>query len=195
MKLCVLFPGIGYTTEMPLMYYSGKTVLKLGYELIRLNYHDLPSDIRGNEEAKKKAFEIAVEQVMDQLKDVEWAKYDEVLFIGKSIGTVVAAFCGEKLGLNARYESGSDSGSGTVKYVYLTPLEETFLYTRSASGIAFHGNSDPWAETDKIVEKCAEYDIPLYIYEGANHSIETGDIIRDINSAKDVIEKIKNYIS
>ena len=33
-------------------------------------------------------------------KDVEWDKYEEVLFIGKSIGTAIAAKCGQELGLN-----------------------------------------------------------------------------------------------
>ena len=56
MKICVLFPGIGYTTELPLMYYSGKMALEMGYDLVKLSYHDLPSGIKGNSEKKKEAF-------------------------------------------------------------------------------------------------------------------------------------------
>jgi phosphoglycolate phosphatase len=82
-----------------------------------------------------------------------------------------------------------------MKYVYQTPLEETFIYMEKASGIAFHGSSDPWAETDIITEKCAEYGIPLYIYENANHSLETGDIIKDVESARDVMKIIYDYIT
>ncbi len=135
----------------------------------------------------KLAFDIACEQSLEQLKDVDWSGYTEVLFIGKSIGTVIAACCGQKLGLN-------DSAGIKMKYVYLTPLEETFLFMERASGIAFHGSSDPWAETDIITGKCAEYDIPLYIYEDANHSLETGDIIKDVESARDVMKKMHEYI-
>ena len=193
MKICVLFPGIGYTTEMPLMYYPGKMTMGLGYELIRLKYHDLPNGVKGNKEKMKLAFDIACEQSLEQLKDVDWSRYTEVLFIGKSIGTVIAACCGQKLGLNAA-EDGASSVGTKMKYVYLTPLEETFLFTERASGIAFHGSSDPWAETDIITGKCAEYDIPLYIYEDANHSLETGDIIKDVESARDVMKKIHEYI-
>ena len=152
MKICVLFPGIGYTTEMPLMYYPGKMTMGLGYELIRLKYHDLPSGVKGNKEKMKLAFDIACEQSLEQLKDVDWSRYTEVLFIGKSIGTVIAACCGRKLGLNAA-EDGASSVGTKMKYVYLTPLEETFLFTERASGIAFHGSSDPWAETDIITGK------------------------------------------
>ena len=182
MKICVLFPGIGYTTEMPLMYYSGKMTMGLGYELVRLKYHDLPSGVKGNKEKMKEAFDIAFKQSLEQLRDVDWSSYEEVLFIGKSIGTAIAACCGQKLGIN-------------IKYVFLTPLEETFLFTEKAAGIAFHGNSDPWAETDTIIRKCEEYDIPLYIYENANHSLETGNILKDIESAHDVMQKVYSYIT
>ena len=194
MKICVLFPGIGYTTEMPLMYYPGKMTLGLGYELVRLKYHDLPSGVKGNKEKMKMAFDIAFEQSMEQLKDVEWNKYEEILFIGKSIGTAIAAKCGQELGLNEVLDE-SITLNRVIKYVYLTPLEETYLFTKSASGIAFHGNSDPWAETEVITKKSAEKDIPLFIYENANHSLETGDILIDIESARDVMDKIFNFIN
>ena len=194
MKICVLFPGIGYTTEMPLMYYPGKMTLGLGYELVRLKYHDLPSGVKENKEKMKMAFDIAFEQSMEQLKDVEWNKYEEILFIGKSIGTAVAAKCGQELGLNEVLDE-SITLNRVIKYVYLTPLEETYLFTKSASGIAFHGNSDPWAETEVITKKSAEKDIPLFIYENANHSLETGDILIDIESARDVMDKILNFIN
>lgn len=194
MKICVLFPGIGYTTEMPLMYYPGKMTLGLGYELVRLKYHDLPSGVKGNKEKMKMAFDIAFEQSMEQLKDVEWNKYEEILFIGKSIGTAIAAKCGQELGLNEVLDE-SITLNRVIKYVYLTPLEETYLFTKAASGIAFHGNSDPWAETEVITKKSAEKDIPLFIYENANHSLETGDILIDIESARDVMDKILNFIN
>lgn len=181
MKICVLFPGLGYTTELPLLYYSGKMTLKLGYELVRLNYHDLPGNVKGNREKMLETFNIASAQVADQLKDIDWYKYDEILFIGKSIGTAVAANYGKVMGLK-------------VSYVFLTPLVETFLYTTPSTGIAFHGNADPWAETDKLIKVCNENDTPVHIYEGANHSLETGNIVRDIEIASDVMKKIQDYI-
>ena len=123
MKICVLFPGIGYTTEMPLMYYPGKMTLGLGYEHVRLKYKDLPSGIKGNKELIQKAFDMAYEQSMQQLKDINWSEYSEVLFIGKSIGTAIAAKCGQTLSLNENFK-------GVMKYVFMTPLEETFYYVK-----------------------------------------------------------------
>ena len=181
MKICVLFPGIGYTNDRPLLYYAGKMMVSHGHELIRLDYHDLPGKVKGDRERMLEAFNIATEQIADRLKEVDWDKYDEILFTGKSIGTAVAANYGKVKGLK-------------VPYVFLTPLVETFLYTTPATGIAFHGNSDPWAETKTLIRVCDENSTPVTVYEGANHSLETGNVLRDIEIASDVMNKIREYV-
>ena len=45
MKICVLFPGIGYTNDRPLLYYSGKLASSLGYTVIRSDYTGFPKDV------------------------------------------------------------------------------------------------------------------------------------------------------
>ena len=37
-KLAVLFPGIGYHCDKPLLYYSKKYLKVYGYEIIEVNY-------------------------------------------------------------------------------------------------------------------------------------------------------------
>ena len=46
------------------------------------------------------------------------------------------------------------------------------------NGIVFHGTKDPWIDTSLVKEKCAEKRLPLVIIENANHSLETGDVLR-----------------
>ena len=177
-KLCILFPGVGYNTDRPLLYYSGKRMRQKGYEISCVSYHDLPEKIGSDSEKMKLAFEIALSQAVEQLKAIDLGQYSQILLIGKSIGTAVAAAAGEKLLLK------------NASYIYLTPLEITFRYAKESSGIAFHGTSDPWVETGIVKEGCERLSIPLHIYEGANHSLETGDILRDIDILKDCIEKL-----
>ena len=75
-------------------------------------------------------------------------------------------------------------------------LVSEYAYVGFVSGdaVAFHGTADPWAETDAIVEACRERGIPLYQTEGANHSLETGDVRRDVDILKDTIQKIEAFI-
>ena len=49
-KLAVFFPGVGYTNDKPLLYYSRKLAEERGYEVICTEYHDLPGKIKGNKE-------------------------------------------------------------------------------------------------------------------------------------------------
>ncbi|MCQ2469790.1 MAG: hypothetical protein MJ100_08275 [Ruminococcus sp.] len=41
MKLCVLFPGMGYHADKPLLYYSAKLALSRGYDVIPLNFRQV----------------------------------------------------------------------------------------------------------------------------------------------------------
>ena len=67
-------------------------------------------------------------------------------------------------------------------------LAETFLFP-AGEAIAFHGTGDPWAETEVIKMACAERDIPLYITENANHSLETGHLETDLRILSETMEK------
>ena len=59
MKLAVLFPGIGYTCDKPLLYYAEKLALAYGYEVKRVVYGNFPSGVKGDREKMKAAFESA----------------------------------------------------------------------------------------------------------------------------------------
>jgi hypothetical protein len=34
----------------------------------------------------------------------------------------------------------------------------------------------------------------MHVYEGANHSLETGDTLADLDTIKDVMEKTKRFL-
>ena len=61
-KLAVFFPGIGYTNDKPLLYYSRKLAEERGYEVICTEYHDLPEKIKGNKEKMMQAGKTAFDQ-------------------------------------------------------------------------------------------------------------------------------------
>ncbi|MBO4864635.1 MAG: alpha/beta hydrolase [Eubacterium sp.] len=180
MKLCVLFPGVGYTVDRPLLYYSKKKALKLGYEVIELKFKDLPKDIKGDKEKQKEAYRLCLEQAEKKLKDIDWGSYSDILFVGKSIGTVIAASYAQSI---------EDKLKTEIRFLYMTPLAETFSLARPKSGIVFTGTADPWVVHEEIVEAAKKLELPCYIYENANHSLETGDVARDIEIAGDVMSR------
>ncbi len=151
MKIAVLFPGIGYHCDKPLLYYSGKLAQQYQYELRRVSYSNLNQSI-------PEAFADAYAQTEACLADISWSQYEDVLFLSKSIGTAVAAAYAQKHQIPCRN-------------VYYTPLSQTFDFA-PLSGIFFHGTCDPWAETAVIQEICGARRLPLTVIGHANHSLE-----------------------
>ncbi|MBR1457601.1 MAG: DUF4298 domain-containing protein [Oscillospiraceae bacterium] len=164
-NLAVLFPGIGYTIEKPLLQRSMHIAQQLGYELLPVLYSGFPDRVRGDREKMRLSFELALAQARELLSGVDLTAYDSVLFIGKSIGTIVAA--------NIAAER---PGGDRVRFVLYTPLEETFSFPLG-DAVAFTGSGDPWvgAENSRIPALCAERRIPCFVTPGGNHSLLTGD--------------------
>ncbi|MBD5460191.1 MAG: alpha/beta hydrolase, partial [Lachnospiraceae bacterium] len=88
-KLAVVFPGIGYHTDKPLLYYSKKIAACQGFEIREVPYGNFPPDVKGSAEKMEQAFRSALAQCGEILRDVDFGKYDEILFLSKSIGTAV----------------------------------------------------------------------------------------------------------
>lgn len=180
-KLAVIFPGMGYNTYGPLLYYSGKLAKADGYELmIDIEYHDLPQKIRGDIKLMQEAAAKAYECVESELSGIDWSAYTDILFIGKSIGTVVAAKYNQEHKIGARQ-------------IWYTPVEATFKYADGTIE-AFIGDADPWSDIENVKELAASSGIPLHIYPGCNHSLESGDVLGDIRTLSDVMEKTRKYI-
>lgn len=181
MKLAVVFPGIGYHADKPLLYYSKKLALFSGYEVREVNYGNFSSDVKGNAGKMEEAFVNALSQAEELLGDIDYSAYTQLLFISKSIGTAVAGAYAKKHGLQPAN-------------IYYTPVEQTFQAVKNRSGIVFHGTADPWAETGIIKAACARLELLLYITEEANHSLETGDVLTDLAHLQKIMEITKDYI-
>lgn len=88
--LAVLFPGLRYSCDMPLLFYPFKLLLGRGADVLQVrtdytlaSYQSLPSSERA-------AWLATDAQAVVQAARVQ-GKYDRLVLIGKSIGTVALA--------------------------------------------------------------------------------------------------------
>ena len=179
MKIACLFPGIGYTCDKPLLYYSRKLFASLGWEVVSVPYGGFPPGVKGNAKKMKKCAEMALEQAEDLLKGIDWPRYDSILFVSKSVGTVVAGAYAARHHVSCRH-------------VLFTPVEDTFSHGVK-DAVVFHGTADPWADSGAIRKACRDAGLPLYITENANHSLETGDLETDLDTVKDAMRIVREY--
>ena len=180
-KLAVIFPGIGYHCDKPLLYYSKKLAAELGYEeTVCLTYTFSSGNIRGNEQKMKEAFDSLSAQAAQELELVDWAYYDDILFLSKSIGTVIASSYATEKHLPCRQ-------------VLYTPLAQTYEFAPK-NGIAFLGTNDPWSIPSEVIKTSRTAGIPIEVYEHANHSLETPDTMRNLAILSDVMQKTKTFL-
>ncbi len=179
-KLAIIVPGIGYTKDKPLLYYSTRLMKELGYDVIHIAFSDMPENIFADDEKKLQAVMIASGQMTEQLSDIEYDQYEDVVFIGKSLGTVVAA----------KYVRDNNL---TVRQIWFTPVEKTFSFD-SKEVLAFIGDADPWSDFETIKSQAKRLDITLHTYEGLNHSLEGKNVADNIKTILSVIEICERYI-
>ena len=181
-KLAVIFPGIGYRTEKPLLYYAKRLAMDRGYLIREVHYRGFPEDInKKNARGRRELWELAMEQTRNLLRSIPVEENGELLFISKSIGTAVAcAFANEC--------------ERPARHVLYTPLEETPL-TGVTDAIAFHGTKDKYARTSVIEEHMKAAKIPLHLFEDANHSLETKQTLQDVAVLTRVMQLTDAFLS
>ena len=190
-KLALVFPGLGYGPDRPLLYYAGKLARKAGYNLVTLSYGELP---RVERPAPGKpldtgrlgeCFLLALERSASRLDGVlgkgEMAEEAPgILIISKSIGTAVGAAWAESRGIVPRQ-------------ILYTPVSRTFDFPLARS-VAFHGTADPWIRTCDCVAGCRNAGVPLHLFEGADHSLECGDVGESIRHLAEAVRLTAGFI-
>ncbi len=178
-KLAVIFPGVGYNKDRPLLYYAGKQAVARGYELVQLSFTglDWSKEKLKDRDFLLDALDKCLKMTEEQLKGCEDLSQCEVVFISKSIGTVVAA----------AYERKNDL---TVKQICFSPLAIIGNHVRKNGAVLFYGDNDPFADYRDIEKIATEKDLEKVRIEGGNHSLETGDVIRDIRNLEMIIQHV-----
>ena len=120
-------------------------------------------------------------QAEAQLSAVDWPQYDDVLFLSKSIGTAVSAAFAQRHGIPCRQ-------------ILYTPLSLTFAFAPQ-NALAFLGTADPWSDAFSVAAAARANGTPLCLYENANHSLETGDVLHDLATLQDVMQKTQTFIA
>lgn len=179
-KRAVLFPGIGYHCDKPLLYYCGKLLQDEGYQVIKLKYVLPDLDIKNNHDQRMVLFEEACLQTQAQLCQYDLNDAQELIFVGKSIGCYVAA--------KQRVQTYKKA-----KLLLLTPLMDT-LTMNIDGAVIFSGLEDPWVNPAILRQKAQEQDVKL-IQPHGNHSLEVkGNYHGNLKRIEEVLDALKEMM-
>ena len=174
-NLIVLFPGAGYSVDRPLLYYAGRKYNIKGYEILKINYGDCLKI--------EKPFTDIIEDikgfVLNQINDIDFSLYGDILFVSKSLGTVIAGWLSEIL----KHDN--------IRHIYLTPVNETLQFIKNGENISIviAGTADKHLDTNILQAHCEQQQVRLKLIENAGHGLEiSGDINKNIDILKQIVE-------
>ena len=182
-KVAVIFPGIGYNKDRPLLYYSARLAQKAGYELVWVDFSGMEWDKSILDDRKKMLvfLDIALKRANSLLDTGCLLDADKIVFISKSIGTVVASAYGLK-------------HVQDIRHIYFSPLEMIASFAPDGHGYAFYGDDDPFADCKKIETICREKHIKSYVVNGGNHSLETADPLNSISELSKMMDIVNEIL-
>lgn len=183
-KIAVIFPGMGYTKDRPLLYFAGKIAKSCGYELVFVEYEDVSwnKELLRDHAQMTGIFKKCIESSERILADVDFESSEDTVFISKSIGTVIAAAVAKR-------------HSASVRQICFTPIEQFCDFIEDGNALVFYGGSDPFADPEAIARICREKSLEAYRVEGANHSLEVNDVKKDIENLAFVMDKVTDKIT
>lgn len=172
-KVAVFFPGTGYTCDRPLLRRCALRYAELGYQLIKLNHDGI--DFRSMERVED-ALDAARLRVTEQVKDIDFSQYGDVVFVAKSLGTAVAPWLDEKMNAKARH-------------LFLTPIPPALPFLSGPDRViaAVIGSEDPHLSAETLQHHCEQRSIPYMIIPGVGHNLEYPD---DSQQNEKVLEQI-----
>lgn len=176
-KAVVLFPGVRYSCDTPLLYFAGAVFGQRGYEKHEIDYGGQMQSTHDLEQAV-----LNVRQdVLAQLMAMELETCDEVVFVSKSVGTVLAGWAASQLPF-------------PVRQIYLTPLEQTLPFIDPAKDQVVGAGDDPYLASDRLSAYCAGQGISLTMYPGVGHRLEDkGNVHRTLQILTEIVELYEQY--
>ena len=184
-KLAVFFPGRRYGVDCPLLYYSDFICKGKGYEGLYMHY------AAHREENPSASIYENIENVrnyvLERLRNVSFEQYEDIVFISKSIGTVLASIAQTELQIR-------------VRNVYFTPLEPTLPYlgekrlNQPGENLVLAGTRDRFLEAERLKELCDRENIRICQFEGLGHSMETEDITGTLEIMGEIIKEVEGFL-
>lgn len=177
-KLAVMLPGLGYHCDKPLLYYTKKILKSFGYDIEEINYKNLP---KWKKESLPQVGKIVVEQAEKAWEEMPKEKYDKIIFVSKSIGSFAACNLIKKI----KKQWG---------HICFTPIDMTIPLFEKDHTIVFSGTADPLIDTEDLRRASEDKYIPVHFIEGGNHSLETDDVIKNIDILHKVMIMTREFV-
>lgn len=187
--LAVLFPGLGYTAHMPVLYYPGQLLVERGADVLRVEYTyiRLPDYQASSGEERARRLYADVSAALDLA--LAQREYGQVTLIGKSIGTRAV---GHLLSTRTQLPG--------LQCIWLTPLLRDPALRAQIKQVRHRalfviGTADPQYDAGALAEVRQATGGDGLVIDGADHGLEIdGDVVQSIRVMQQVVEGIQRFL-
>ncbi|TFF95113.1 hypothetical protein EU546_03845 [Candidatus Thorarchaeota archaeon] len=187
-RYAIVFPGRGYTTQAPLLYYTNRFLLHKGINVLNINY-----DYMNNQDFATKAQEEQMEWLRDDVLAAYRAAEEQLqerayCLVGKSLGTIALAYILEEI-----------PDSRDLRFIWHTPLillpqVQRAIKEYSPRSLLVIGTEDPHFDESVLTELVQRADVNRAVIEGANHGMEAStDPIGLLQVMEQVIQSLEEF--
>ena len=187
-RIAIMLPGIGYTCQMPLLYYLTNLMLALGADVLWVEYqYNRRPDFQALSDDEQKRWLLS--DVTAACHAALARPYDLVTLAGKSLGTIALGHLLTKEPQFAHSQA-----------IWLTPLLKNEMLrgqlreARQRSLLAI-GTSDKQYDPSVLEELKALSNVRAVILEEADHSLEIkGQLLKSIKFIGDLMREIELFV-
>lgn len=181
-RLAVILPGKGYTSMAPLLYYSLGIALESGYDTLAVEYGFQRQGVALSFD------EDSLAHLTGETKEainrcLKGKRYNEILFIGKSLGTAVQR---DLISAFSQY---------LQRHIFLTPLPGCISAIKETDCLAAVGTRDSNFKQEHISKITGLGNVTLIVIEGADHSLEKGSYKEDLKVLTEICGHIYSFIN
>ncbi|WP_194543845.1 alpha/beta hydrolase [Paenibacillus sp. JZ16] len=176
-KLVVLFPGKNFPCDKPILHFAGTSALQSGFDLMILEYgyQAARTDLDVNE--LQRVIEDSHESVQRII-----SKYKQVVFISKSIGTIVAGEVHGKLEI-------------PIQHIFLTPIKDTIYYINKFNGLVVYGTKDEVFSKEHANQINIDNVREVIEIPNANHALETHNVEESIEILSKLVRIYMEFLN
>lgn len=188
-SICIMLPGLGYTTQRPLFHYATGMCLNNNIDILHVNYQFAKNKhftSLSQEDQERWMYEDVQAVVEEILTDTS---YEQCFLLSKSIGTIPMA-------MEWKHKNFIRHPFG----IWLTPLLkedlvfETLLKTELPS-LCIIGDKDHHYIDERVDLLSHNQLVTTVIIPGAEHSLEIqGDVSASIDAIKIIMQSVQEFI-
>lgn len=176
-KLVVLFPGKNYPCDKPSLHFAGTSALQCGFDLLVLEYGYQAARTNLDVNELQRVIEESHESVQRII-----SKYNQVVFISKSIGTIVAGEVHGKLEI-------------PIKHLFLTPIKDTIHYINKFNGLVVYGTKDEMFNKEHANQINIDNVREVIEIPNANHGLETNNVEESIEILSKLVRIYMEFLN